>query len=160
MTPPLTIRRATYADIHNILNLLSQVNEVHHIGRPDLFNLGTKYNESQLTSLISDNSRPIFVATAPDSPSILGYCFCIFEQILNDSIRTPVKTLYIDDLCVDANHRGQHIGRALFAFVKDFARSSQCYNLTLHVWSCNLSAQRFYESLGLKPQMTSLETIL
>ena len=67
--------------------------------------------------------------------------------------------LYIDDLCVDENSRGQHIGKQLYEYSKDFAQKSGCYNLTLNVWSCNASAMKFYESCGLKPQKVHMETI-
>ena len=38
----MTIRRATAADIPQIDELLRQVLEVHHAGRPDLFKGGVK----------------------------------------------------------------------------------------------------------------------
>lgn len=66
---------------------------------------------------------------------------------------------YSDDLCVDENSRGQHIGKQLYEYSKDFAQKSGCYNLTLNVWSCNESAMKFYESCGLKPQKVHMETI-
>ena len=71
-----------------------------------------------------------------------------------------MTTLYLDDLCVDENCRGRHVGRALYQAVLDMARRSGCYNVTLNVWSCNESAVRFYEKCGLKPQKVGLETIL
>ncbi len=81
-------------------------------------------------------------------------------QHVGDNILTDVKTLYIDDLCVDARCRGQQIGSMLYLFVLDFAKESGCYNLTLNVWSCNASAIAFYERMGLKPQKVGMETIL
>ena len=38
----MIIRRAVYSDIEEINNLLRQVLEVHHKGRPDLFKGGVK----------------------------------------------------------------------------------------------------------------------
>ena len=108
--------------------------------------------------MISDDEKPIFVAVN-DENEVLGYAFCIFEQHINNNILTDVKTLYIDDLCVDEKLRGQHIGKQLYDYVVSFAKQSGCYNLTLNVWNCNKSAMKFYESCGLKPQKTHLETI-
>ena len=73
---------------------------------------------------------------------------------------TDIKTLYIDDLCVDEMRRGEHIGKMLYDFAVAFAKESGCYNLTLNVWSCNESAMRFYEKCGLKPQKVGMELIL
>ena len=57
---------------------------------------------------------------------MLGYAFCIFLRP-HSHILTDICTLYIDDLCVDAAQRGRGVGRALFEFVKAFARRSGCY---------------------------------
>ena len=75
-------------------------------------------------------------------------------------ILEPVTTLYIDDLCVDKDCRGQHIGTELYRHVLDFAREKGCHNLTLNVWSCNPEAMRFYERCGLTPQKVCMEQII
>ena len=67
---------------------------------------------------------------------------------------------YKDDLCVDENMRDKHIGTVIYDYVKKYAKEIGCYNLTLNVWSCNESAQKFYEKQGLKPQKTTMEMIL
>ncbi len=154
------IRRATVNDMEGINNLLCQVLKVHSDGRPDLFKANTKkYTDDELAELIKDDTKPIFVA-ADESENILGYAFCVFQQHINNNILTDIKTLYIDDLCVDENCRGQHIGRKLYDYVMDFARQSGCYNLTLNVWALNDSALGFYKSLGLVPQKIGMEQIL
>lgn len=154
------IRRARGCDMKDINRLLVQVNMVHHQGRPDLFRAGKKkYTDEQLRELIHDDSRPIFVAV-DDQERVLGYAFCIFQQHLDDNILTDIRTLYIDDLCVDETIRGQHIGKSLYEAVLAFARESGCYNVTLNVWTLNEGAMKFYEKCGLKPQKVGMETIL
>lgn len=155
----MNFRRAQIKDIPRIHELLAQVDMVHHLGRPDIFKVGNKYNDQQLEEIIADDKRPIFVA-ADDDDQVLGYAFCIYKQVLNDNILTDIKTLYIDDLCVYENLRGQHIGRQLYEYVKVFAKENGFYNLTLNVWSLNEGAQRFYESVGMVPQKIGMETIL
>lgn len=156
----MLIRRAKKCDSEGINKLLFQVAEIHHIGRPDLFRKGgKKYTDEELFSIMKNDSTPIFVAV-DEKEQVLGYAFCIFQLHQGSNILTDIKTLYIDDLCVDEAIRGQHIGRQLYDAVAAFARESQCYNITLNVWSCNPGAQKFYESLGLKPQKTGLESIL
>ena len=133
---------------------------MHHKGRPDLFKFGAKkYTDDELKAIIHDDKRPIFVAT-DEKGTVLGYAFCIFQQHLNNNILTDIKTLYIDDLCVDETIRGQHIGSSLYQAVLAFAREQGCYNVTLNVWSCNTSAIKFYEAMGLKPQKVGMEVIL
>ena len=156
----MKIRRAEERDIPAINRLLLQVLTVHHNGRPDLFKKNCrKYTDGELRGLLRDESRPILVAENEDG-EMLGYAFCVFQQHQNDNILTDIKTLYIDDLCVDETRRGEHVGTALYEAVLDFARESGCYNVTLNVWSCNESAMRFYEKCGLKPQKIGMEKIL
>ena len=153
------IRLAKEKDIPKMLDLLRQVCLVHHNGRPDIFNIGTKYNAEELKSLLTDETRSILVSV-DENDAVMGYCFCIFEQHVGNSVLTDIKTLYIDDLCVDETLRGRHIGRELYEAALSFAKESGCYNVTLNVWSCNPSAHRFYEKLGMLPQKTYMETIL
>lgn len=156
----MIIRRALEKDMPGILKLLSQVLAVHHKGRPDLFKGGVrKYTDSELAELIKDDSKPIFVGV-DESEQVLGYAFCVFIQHVNDNILTDIKTLYIDDLCVDEEIRGQHVGKQLYEYVLKFAKEQGCYNVTLNVWALNEGAMKFYEACGLKPQKIGMETIL
>lgn len=156
----MEIRRAVEQDMPGINSLLYQVLMVHHNGRPDLFKAGgKKYTDEELKEILKDDDRPVFVA-ADDEGNVLGYVFCVFQQHLDSQILTDIRTLYIDDLCVDENLRGQHIGKKLYEYVLSFARQHQCYNVTLNVWACNESAAKFYEKCGLKPQKTGMEVIL
>ena len=155
----VNIRFAEQSDIPSLLDLLSQVLEVHANGRPDIFKYNvTKYNALELGELLADKTRPVFVAEADGK--VCGYAFCILQCPLTNSVLNPIKTLYIDDLCVDKNCRGAKIGTRLFERVKLFAKETGCYNITLNVWSFNESAMRFYESLGMKSQREYKEFIL
>lgn len=155
----MKIRRAEENDIEKIKDLLSQVLAVHHNGRPDLFKAGCrKYTDPELLNLIKDNDRPIFVAE--ENGAVSGYAFCVIIQHKNDNILTDIKTLYIDDLCVDKEIRGKHIGKTLYDYVLNYAKEIGCYNVTLNVWACNKNAMKFYEKCGLKPQKIGMEKIL
>ena len=156
----MQIRRANITDMDGLNKLLMQVLMVHHYGRPDLFKANVKkYTDEELVAIIADDNTPIFVAV-DEQDEVLGYAFCQFVQHINNNILTDIKTLYIDDLCVDEDKRGMHIGKKLYEYVLDFAKKSDCYNVTLNVWSCNESAMKFYEKCGLVPQKVGMEIIL
>ena len=155
-----TLRNAKPADIPKLLDLLTQVNMVHHNGRPDLFNgPATKYTAEELKEMLHDAARPIFVC-ADESDTVLGYAFCMFQRHENDHILTDITTLYIDDICVDEAARGKHVGKSLYEHVLAFAKKSGCYNVTLNVWALNPVARKFYESLGMQVQKLGMEQIL
>ena len=66
----MAIRRANKNDIRRIIELLHQVDMVHHVIRPDLFKPNTtKYNEQELEALLGDDSKPVFVF---DDGEVLG----------------------------------------------------------------------------------------
>jgi ribosomal protein S18 acetylase RimI-like enzyme len=154
------IRKAESGDSARIGELLKQVLDVHHRARPDLFRGGVKkYTDDEIVAILFDENRPIFVAEDADG-FVVGYAFCIFVRHVNDNILTDIKTLYIDDLCVDEKCRGKGIGKALYNYVVDFAREENCYNVTLNVWADNTSALGFYESIGLHKQKIGMELIL
>lgn len=155
----MTIRRAEKTDIDGINKLLRQVLDIHHNGRPDIFKADAKkYTDSELEEILCDDTRPIFVAV--EDGNVLGYAFCVFVQNKDNNILTDVKSLYIDDICVDESIRGKHIGSSLYSYVLDFAKESGCYNITLNVWSCNPTAIAFYEKCGMQPQKVVMEKIL
>ncbi len=153
------IRSSKASDIPGILDLLIQVDMVHHKGRPDLFRgPATKYNAEELEEIIQDPKTPVFVYE--DEGKILGHAFCIEKQVLGNPVLTDIKTLYIDDICVDENARGKGVGAALYEYVKEYAKDQGFYNITLNVWTCNPGAMTFYEKMGLTPQKIGMEEIL
>ena len=152
------IRKAEKRDIQAIIELLHQVNMVHHVIRPDLFKPNTtKYNEQELETLLDDESKPIFVF---DDGQVLGHAFCLVTEVKDDKLLQDIKTLYIDDICVDEKARGKHVGKALYEYVRDYAKSIGCNNMTLNVWDGNTPALSFYRNMGMKVQKTTMETIL
>ena len=155
----MEIRFAVNEDVPGILELLRQVGLVHHKGRPDIFRCNAqKYGASQVIAMLNKPATPIFVAV--EGKQVLGYCFCMLKEHKLDPVIADHTELYIDDLCVDETCRGQHIGTRLYETVCRYAKQRGCYNVTLNVWSCNESAMKFYEALGLRPQKVGMEHIL
>lgn len=155
----MEIRFAEIEDVPGILALLRQVGQVHHAERPDLFRDGAqKYGASQVIDMLNKPGSPIFVAA--EEKTVLGYCFCMVKKHEKDPVITDHTELYIDDLCVDENYRGQHIGKTLYETACRYAKQRGCYSITLNVWCCNENAMAFYQSLGLKPQKLGMEDIL
>ena len=154
------IRRAEKKDIPGIMRLLVQVDMVHHHGRPDLFKgPATKYDEAELEQILCDDGTPVFVCVDEDDV-VLGHAFCIHKQEVGNTVLTDIRTLYIDDICVDENARRKSVGQMLYHRVLEYARENGFYNVTLNVWSCNPGAMRFYESLGFRPQKIGMEIVL
>ena len=154
-----TVRRATEKDIPAIMDLLVQVNMVHHNGRPDLFKgPTTKYTEAELGQILKNEATPVFVCV-DDHDRVLGHGFCVLQHS-GGQLMEAHDTLYIDDICVDEAARGRHAGEALYRHIVDYARALGCYNVTLNVWTLNPGAMKFYEKMGLTPYKVGMEQIL
>lgn len=152
------LRPAVPKDLPAVNRLLGEVLHVHNGIRPDLFRPeGKKYTDAELIILFSNPDAPVYVYEKDGE--VLGYVFLEIRHQDSGSLQA-LSTLYIDDLCVDSAHRGEGIGRILYEKALEIARERGCYNVTLHVWEGNDEARGFYEHLGMKPQFTSMETVL
>jgi ribosomal protein S18 acetylase RimI-like enzyme len=134
----------------------------------------TKYDEQELEDLLGDDRKPVFVfdaesprpnggkasAGGQEESQILGHAFCLVTEVRDDKLLQDIKTLYIDDICVDEKARGKHVGKALYEYVRDYARSIGCNNITLNVWDGNDAAISFYRNMGMKVQKTTMEVVL
>ena len=155
----MTIRFACENDIPQMPDLLLQVGEVHHQIRPDLFRAGAqKYDEATLKRLLKTSDRPILAAE--EDGKMVGYAFCILQVTKDDPVLCDRRVLYIDDLCVDENHRGRGIAGALYRRSLELAKELSCDAVTLNVWWGNDTALRFYENCGLQKQKIGMEKVL
>lgn len=155
----IAVRPAREGDIPAILRLLVQVNMVHHRIRPDIFRgPAVKFSEGDLRLMLRSGSQIVFVAE-DERGTVLGHCFCLLQQ-RHDDLFTDIKTLYIDDICVDESARGRGVGGALYDRAVARAREEGCYNVTLNVWEGNDAALAFYRSRGMTVQRTQMEQIL
>ena len=120
----MEIRRAKKEDIARLLDLLSQVLEIHAKLRPDLFMSGTtKYNQEQLEEMINNDTKPIYVAIINDY--VVGYAMCQIR--VPTSNMYPVMVFHLDDLCVDEKYRKQGIDKALYQKAVESAKENNCY---------------------------------
>lgn len=155
----MIIRKAEYKDIDQILVLLSQVLEIHAKLRPDIFVSGTtKYNSDYLKKMMDDGNT--FIDVAVEDDVVLGYAMYEILYPKFESTMKPNKTLYLDDLCVSENHRGKHVGTALFEHVVSEAKSLGCYSVNLYAWEGNEAAKKFYKKAGMQIKAYTMEYII
>lgn len=155
----MDIRFAKPEDTMGILRLLEQIGRLHYELRTDMFQEhAQKYGASQVLARLSNPETPTFVAV--EGEKVLGYSFCEIKVFSEHPVMADHKELFLEDLCVEKNARGQGVGKALYHYVCQYAREQGCHNLTLHVWHDNAGAVKFYEAMGMKPQRYVMETIL
>ena len=156
----MLIRRAEEKDIPKVIELLNQVLELHAVIRPDIFISGTtKYTEAELIAIFKDNAKPVYVAV-DEEDMVRGYVLCVIRKPVASNNMVPHRNIFIDDLCVDNEVRGQKVGQRLFEFVKEEAKKMNCYEVILNVWEGNDNAVNFYRKMGMKTRATLMEIIL
>ena len=153
----MIIRKAELKDIDAILDLLSQVLEIHAEMRPDIFQTGkTKYTKEALARKIENE----MIYVAEEDKKVIGHLFLELQSTENNNNMKPLKILYIDDICVDKNHTNGGVGSKLFDFVKEKAKDLGCYEITLNFWEGNKNAEKFYLNKGFKTKSKILEYII
>ncbi|MBQ6042566.1 MAG: GNAT family N-acetyltransferase [Clostridia bacterium] len=152
----ISVRRAQPGDIPFILDLLDQIRDLHHRGRPDVFkDSGTKYTASELEEKLGRDDECIFVAYDGEQP--LGYVCTVTTEYSRHNVMLDKKILYIDDLCVYPSSRGRGVGRMLMDKAKYYAKECGCASMELVCWKFEGSAEGFYRSYGFTTMSRRME---
>ncbi len=155
----IKIRKIEEKDFDKVETLLKEVKELHRKLRPDIFSpKESKYSKEEIKEIMESDDKGIFVAVN-DNNEVVGYSFYEIQIPKGDQL-VHNKTLYIDDLCIDHNFRGNGIGTKLYEHTLKYAKEINCYSLTLNVWYDNKNALNFYKKIGLTPQRIEMEKII
>ena len=155
----VTVRMAKMEDLGDVLRLLAQIAALHEQGRPDIFRKNAaKYDADEYRRIIGNPDTPVFAAE--EDGRFLGYAFCQLQVRENHPLLQDMRTLYVDDLCVDESARGRGVGTALMDAAVDWARAQRCHNIDLNVWEFNEGAKAFYERYGMHTMKRYMEILL
>lgn len=130
----IDIRRAGEADFEQINNLFREFAEFEKLPEKMINTVGQMKQEKDYFNC--------FVAETPDK-KIAGYAtffFCYYTWI--------GKSLYMDDLYVTPDFRGNGIGTLLINRVIKYAKENGCHKLRWQVSEWNEPAIEFYKKLG------------
>ena len=153
----MKVRLAEEKDIDRISELLVQIGKLHHEARPDIFNLATpKFSAVDLCEIFEAPHK--FILVAVDNADIVqGHLFCHTRESDGQGVIAKIKTMWVEDLCIDENCRGAGVGTLLFDALEELAREKGCDSITLNVWEFNESAINFYRKNGMSIQRFTLE---
>ena len=117
----MIIRKAEERDIPRIIELLGQVLQIHADIRPDIFIPDTtKYTVDELTELLKNEEKPIFVATN-EADICVGYAFCQLREQPFSNNMVPFKSLLLMIFASIRRHVAS-ISVKLFEYVKAEAK--------------------------------------
>jgi len=140
--PPLTIRAATPADIPVILRFVRALavyeNAEHEVlATPDHVQRTLFCNNPKVHGLICEAGG-----------TAVGFAVYFF----NYSTWQGRHGLYLEDLYVAPEHRGQGAGKALLSHLAHIAVQHDCGRFEWSVLDWNTPSIAFYDSLGARPQ--------
>ncbi|MDA0873954.1 MAG: GNAT family N-acetyltransferase [Bacteroidetes bacterium] len=129
------------ADLVHLINQLAAYERLAHASRPD---------EATLAAQLAADARPrIEALVAHDTAS--GRCIGFALYFHNYSTFLTNFGLFLEDLFVEPDCRGQGVGFALFQALAQIARERGCQRLDWNVLDWNESAIGFYRKLGAEP---------
>ena len=129
------------ADLVHLINQLAAYERLSHASRPD---------EATLAAQLAPDARPrIEALVAHDTAT--GRCVGFALYFHNYSTFLTNFGLFLEDLFVEPDCRGQGVGLALFRELARIARDRGCQRLDWNVLDWNETAIAFYDRLGAKP---------
>jgi GNAT superfamily N-acetyltransferase len=145
VTSAPTIRLVEPRDLPSLLDLLDQLREGSTSGVPwDRADAGRA--ETVLQRIIDDRRRTFLVAELDGE--VVGTADLLIIANLTHGAR-PVA--FVENVVVDANHRGAGIGRALMDDVIERARAEGCYKVQFLSNKDRTRAHAFYRRMGFSP---------
>jgi GNAT superfamily N-acetyltransferase len=136
-----SIRRATRKDTSQFLKLLVALADYEHLDPPDL-----SARKRITEDIFSKRWLKIFIAVDQKSKKLVGYALYFFTY----SSFLAKRTLYLEDIFVQEEHRKMGIGWSLFQKCANEAVSLDCGRMEWSVLTWNKNAIKFYERLGAK----------
>lgn len=97
--------------------------------------------------MVGDIGRRVEVLMAEDGGAAVGYAIYLFTY--SSFLARP--TLYLEDVFVLPEARGQGVGKAFFAALRKIARAKRCGRMEWTVLNWNKPAIRFYDAQGARP---------
>ncbi|MBI0584704.1 MAG: GNAT family N-acetyltransferase [Methanomassiliicoccus sp.] len=138
--PGLTIRFAGEDDVSLILDLIGRLAEYE-----GLRNEVVATEEVLFDSLFVKRQAEVIIAERRGRPVAFALFFHNFSTFLGKA------NLYLEDLFVEEEHRGEGIGRAMFACLARIALERKCGRLEWWCLDSNRPAIAFYERMGARP---------
>lgn len=154
----LKIREAVANDYFEINNLVVEVHNLHVQNRPDVYVcVDTPLMREDFDDLLSAKDTKLFVVEDTTNKELLAYSIVKITSQRSIQIFNPSKFAYIDDFCVKSSYQKNGIGRLLFEYVIDYAKTEGALSIQLVVWEFNKDAIKFYEALGMSTRNRRME---
>ncbi|WP_418040214.1 GNAT family N-acetyltransferase [Paenibacillus xylanilyticus] len=157
----IQIRKAAASDYPGVSLLMDELHQMHVEARPDVYRaLQPRMEKQEFVALLETDKRYLYVAESVSKGDILGYGSAQLSLIQGVELLLDRKMLYINELVVGSDGRGQGTGKKLMNALIELGRELQADSVELTVSTFNTGAQAFYEQMGLAVRSSRMEYIL
>lgn len=136
------VRKLQAADVPRLLELIDGLADYEHLARPDAA------ARARLSADATADPPRFWTLLAEVDRQIVGYAIYFFTY----STFRARPTLYLEDVFVLPDHRGQGAGVALFRACAREAVTQGCARMEWQVLTWNTPSIAFYERLGARHQ--------
>jgi glucosamine-phosphate N-acetyltransferase len=134
------IRKLNHSDYENYIDLLSQLTSVGDV------------TKNQFDSFINIEGQQTYVYEVDNK--LAASLTILMEQKIAHSFS---KSMHIEDVITNINHRGKGYASILINFVIDIAKKENCYKIILN---CNNKNIAFYNKFGFLQKETQMALYL
>ena len=155
----LSIRPASMTDFDAVGRIFAQENRFHSELVPEVIQvLDPIMSEAWFAKLLAIPEQTLMLGETNDE--VVGLVWLSVRSNPDDPIYRPRRTVYIEELAVAEEHRGQGIGCHLMQAAEGWARERGVQEIELDVWEENRRAISFYDRLNYKAVRRRMRLIL
>ncbi len=144
----MRIRRAVEKDYEVYCDLFFEINELHRLALPDIFQqpAGKIIDQEYFLSLLKDEQVAIFFAE--DEGKAAGFVFILIRDTPPNPLLARRRYGVVDTLVVRPAFQRTGVGRVLMHKAEEWAVRQGISEIELNVYEFNQGAQAFYQRLG------------
>ena len=146
----ITIRQAGEQDYEIYCGLMNEINELHRLALPGIFQKppGRIIDQDYFMSLLNNDQGAIFFAFHGYEGQAAGFINVLIRETPAYPMLMPRRYGVVDTLVVRPAFQRTGVGRALMNQAEAWAASQEVSEVELNVYEFNLGAQAFYRQLG------------
>jgi ribosomal protein S18 acetylase RimI-like enzyme len=144
------IRPAGEQDYEIYCDLMSEINDLHRLALPGIFQQppGRIIDQDYFLNLLNNDQAAIFFAFQGYNGQAAGFIHILIRETPVYPLLVPRRYGVVDTLVVRLAFQRTGVGRALMNWGEVWAASQGVSEIELNVYEFNLGAQAFYRQLG------------
>ncbi len=142
------IRKATANDYDNLCELFNEIDTLHRVNLPDIFQKpnGAAREKDYYLGLVADENIGLFVVEMDEK--LIGFVHVLVRDTPVFPVIIPQHYAVIDGIAVKSEFQNHGIGKMLMEKAQEWAKTNGAVFIELNVYEFNKNAISFYERLG------------